>query len=260
MIRNPILFLLALTLLLTSPQMGSAQSPLDDVETLLGRGRVFQAREHLQAWLDGEGASAGRMDRQRGIWLRGLLTVDPSMADMDFRRLVLEFPGGPYSDDALLRLAQSADLRGDLRRAHSHYSALARDYPSSPNRGRAAGWLRDHRDEVEALGAELTPGIETTPSPILGGTEIRVPSEGGDSLSVQLGAFRNFEGASSLASALRGLGYEPRLIRVPGSDLIRVRLGRFSRRDEATRLQQELVEAGFEAAVVKDAQAEEEVG
>jgi hypothetical protein len=257
-IRNAALLLFLL--LLASPADAVGQNQLDDVETLLGQGRVFQARELLQSWLDSEGEAVGRMDRQRGIWLRGLLTVDPSMAEMDFRRLVLEFPGGPFSDDALFRLAQSAELRDDLRRAHAHYSALVRDYPTSPIRGRAAAWVRDHQAEVQAFGAEPTPRIEAVPLPILERDEERVATESGDSISVQLGAFRNLDGARSLASNLRSSGYEPRLVRVPSNDWIRVRVGRFSRRPDADRLRQELLEAGFEAAVVADAHEEEEVG
>ena len=47
---------------------------------------------------------SGRGDRQRGLWLRAILTVDPLMAGLDFQRLVLEYPGGAHSDEALLRL------------------------------------------------------------------------------------------------------------------------------------------------------------
>ena len=273
--RNPASLLpLLLLLILLIPRPGLAQNPLDRVEMLMGQGRIIMARDVLQEWLEGEGSSAGRMDRQRGVWLRGLLTVDPDMAALDFRRLVLEFPGGPYSDDALLRLAQRAHRFGDLPGAYAHYSALARDYPSSPYRARAVAWTRDHGEAARAAAAAAssaaasstaaspaaaTPGISTAPLPILEDDESRVVPGPGDSLSVQVGAFRNLDGARSLASVLRASGYQPRLVRVAANDLIRVRMGRFSRRQEATRLLQELVEAGFEAAVVMDAHVEEEV-
>lgn len=249
-----------LLVILLSPGAVRAQNPLDDVEALLGQGKIFQAREALQDWWEGQGAAANRMDRQRSIWLRGLLTVDPSMAELDFRRLALEFPGGPFSDDALLRLAQSAELSGDLRQANAHYKALERDYPSSPLRGRAQAWLRVNGDAVEALGPTTYPRTETAPDPILRKEEATDLDESQGSFSVQAGAFRNIDGARSLADDLRAIGHRPRLVRLPGNNLIRVRLGRFSERDEASRLQGELAGAGFEATIVSDAQSEEEVG
>ncbi len=72
---------------------------LDEVESLMAEGRIIQAREVLEVWLDSRYPSASRDDRQRGIWLRGKLTVDPSMAEVDFRRLVLEtLRGVPFGE------------------------------------------------------------------------------------------------------------------------------------------------------------------
>lgn len=249
-----------LILILLAPRLVVAQNALDEVDALLGQGRIFQARELLQGWWEGEGTTANRMDRQRSIWLRGRLTVDPSMAELDFRRLVLEFPGGPFSDDALLRLAQAAEFRGELRRAHSHYASLEREYPSSPLRGRAQRWLRVNGSAVETLDPEPSPGTEAAPGPILNQEAGSVPDESHGAISVQVGAFRNLAGARSLASDLRASGYQPRLVRVPGNNLIRVRLGRFSEREEASGLQRRLAEAGLESTIVSDARSEEEIG
>lgn len=253
-------FLLFLALLPGIPLPVRAQSPLDEVEALLGQGRVLLAREVLQSWMDRDEAGAGRLDRQRGIWLRAILTVDPGMAALDLQRLVLEFPGGPYSDDALLRLAQAAELHGDLRAAHLLYTDLDRSYPSSPNRERARSWLDENREAVEALASQpTTPSRPSYPAGVLGGVgEDPEPTLG--PLSVQLGAFRSLEGARSLASSLTEAGFQPRIVRVEGSDLIRVRVGRFSTREEAVRLRDEFEARGLEAGVVSDATAEEEIG
>ena len=247
--------LLALGLLLLIvplPLSGQGNSSLDEVETLMGQGRILEAREVLEHWWEEEGASVGRSDRQRSLWLRARLTVDPSLADLDLRRLVLEFPGGPFSDDALLRLAQSADLRGDLRQAHTHYTALLRGYPASPFVPAAEVWLRTRGPEVEALGPEPPPGVAAIPSP--------ASPEGAGGISVQVGAFRSLDGARSLAERIRNAGFQPRVVRVPGTDLVRVRVGRFEDRPGADRLKGELEQAGFEATIVTDARSEERVG
>jgi len=179
--------------------------------------------------------------------------VDPSLSDLDLRRLVLEFPGGPYSDDALLRLAQSADLRGDLRQAHTSYTALLRGYPSSPLAPLAEEWIRQKGPEVQALGPETDPGGD--PAAARAG-----PGEQRGPLSVQVGAFRNLEGARSLSERIRDAGYSPRLVRIPGTDLFRVRVGRFEERERAESLKRELETAGFESTIVTDAQSEQRVG
>lgn len=242
-----------LLVLLPAPVAGQGDASLGEVEALMEQGRILEAREVLEAWWEARGPAVGRMDRQRSLWLRARLTVDPSLSDLDLRRLVLEFPGGPYSDDALLRLAQSADLRGDLRQAHASYTALLRGYPSSPLAPVAEEWIRQKGPEVQALGPETDPGGD--PAAARAG-----PGEQRGPLSVQVGAFRNLEGARSLSERIRDAGYSPRLVRIPGTDLFRVRVGRFEERERAESLKRELETAGFEATIVTDAQSEQRVG
>jgi hypothetical protein len=212
----------ALVVLGAGPGPAAAQV-LDRVETLIADGDVVQAREQLLAWWDGPRAGAAREEVQRGLWLRGLLNLDPSQATLDYTRLTVEYPGGPFTDRALHRLAGVARARGDLAEARRHYAVLARDYPSSPLRLEARAWLDAH------------------------------PADGGGSFAVQAGAFSDRSRADDLAARLREAGFEPRLVVVEGSDLVRVRLGRFMDAAGATRVHDALVGAGFEAMVVGDA-------
>jgi len=175
------------------------------------------------------------------------------MAELDFRRLVLEFPGGPYSDDALFRLGLSAELRGDLRAAQASFESLSRDYPSSPRLAEAELWIQAHAREIAAL-PPVPPRRD--PEPL---AEARTQEESG-SFSVQMGAFRSLERARILANQLRGAGYQPRLVRTPGSDLARVRLGRFASREGAEALARDLEGRGFDVTLVTDAGSEERVG
>lgn len=101
------------------------------VEQRMAEGRFESARSGLQSWLETTEPSASWEDRQRGIWIRALLTIDPQMAEQDLRRLVVEYPGGLYSDRALLRLARGAQARSDAPRALSYLGALLSDYPQS---------------------------------------------------------------------------------------------------------------------------------
>lgn len=225
---------------------------LSRVEVLIEQGRILQAREVLESWWEDQGPRIGREERQRSLWLRARLTVDPSMAELDLRRLVLEFPGGPFSDDALLRLAQGAELRGDRVQAHSHYSSLIRGYPSSPHAPGARAWLAEAGPVVESENQGPPPGTGRPSDPIL--------TENRGAISIQLGAFRNLDGALSLKGNLEAAGFEARVVKLRGNDLFRVRVGRFEVRGEADQLRRRLEDAGFESTIVTDAEAEERIG
>jgi hypothetical protein len=206
---------LALAFLALGPASGLCQegASLVEVEAFMAQGRIMEARRTLETWWTAWFAGASRTDRQRGICLRGKLTVDPAMAELDFRRLVLEFPGGPFSDDALFRLGLSADLRGDLRVAQASFARLVRDYPASPRVPEAQRWIRLHAGEIAALPEERPP---PTPEPVGDAS-----SQGGQGeFAVQTGAFRSLarESARQLARELERLGFEVTLATDAGSE------------------------------------------
>lgn len=256
---------LALALLALGPSAGPSYlqaqegASLSEVETFMAAGRITEARETLENWWNTRFPVASRVDRQRGIWLRGKLTVDPSIAELDFRRLVLEYPGGPYSDDALFRLGLSAELGGDLRAAQASFEALIKDYPSSPRLSEARQWIREHAREIEALPEvrtqEPAPGNRLPSPPVSPGA-----GEGGGDFSVQVGAFRSLDRALLLAVQLREAGHSARIVRTPGLDLARVRVGRFTDRGGAEALARTLTEEGWEVTLATDAGREEVIG
>jgi len=246
-----------------SPPLG-AQELLDQAETFLDQGFVFRARDRVDEWWYNRRAEAGRTELQRGIWLRGRLTVDPSLAALDFRRLVLEFPGGPYTDDALHRLAMEAELRGDLGQAATYLRTLARDYPTSRFQVLASSWLRENEGRLSDLGTEPEnePGNQAAgEAPGSIPESVAAPDSAGSGVfSLQLGAFQNLDGARRLLEELRQSGYDARLVRLPGSALVRVRLGRFQGRDGVRELQRELNQGGWVSTVVSNAGDEEKIG
>jgi hypothetical protein len=151
----------------------------------------------------------------------------------------VEYPGGEYSDDALFRLGLLAEARGQASEARAHLLVLTRDYPASPFRARA-----------QLLLGELGTASD---DPAEGREVLRRP---GLTMAVQVGAFQELAGARALADEVTGMGYEPRLVRVPGSDLIKVRIGRFSRREAADALAGELRARGVECTLSSDAHRE----
>jgi cell division septation protein DedD len=253
---------------------------LDEVESLMNAGRTEDARAVLTAWMNptaprGSSSRSGarpaprapsRADQQRALWLRALLTVDPEQAAIDFQRLVVEHPGGPFSDRALLRLAQAAEAQGESMRARELLTTLLRDYPGSPIRLDAGRMLESLPSEDVLRAAAPTP-----PAPAAAATppasrpddrpSASTPpaSTGGAALrwTVQLGAFASVERATGLRDELAAAGVEVRLVSVPGTRLIHVRTGRFASQPQAERVRQRLTGRGLVATVAADADREE---
>lgn len=255
---------------------------LERVEELTRMGRTEEARVGLLGWWERDREGASRREVQRALWLRGILTVDPEQAALDFWRLVIEYPGGPFSDDALFRLAQSAHATGDGAAAQRWVEMLERDYPSSPLRREARQWLDAAGDppaQPPVTGPEGAPSTEgraaadtaTADTVAAAGVE---PSEGGagragqppraaaDSTdaprySVQLGAFSSIDRATALYRQARDAGLEARIVRVPDTNLFHVRVGHYDSAGAAGEPMRRITGMGFVAALVRDAHNEE---
>ena len=272
----------------------AAQEPvLNRVEELAAFGRAEDARAELLVWWEENRGEASRRALQRGYWLRGRLTVDPQEAELDFRRLTVEYPGGPYTDLALFRLAQSAFARGDGDRRDRFMATLTRDYPGSPVRDDAVAWFEAAGPTMGVMRvSDADPSAESvqpaergssysaatagrqedappsaqpatrTPTPAREATPqgpVTDPAESGR-YAVQLGAFSSSDRAQALLNRASDVGFEPRLVRVRGSQLLHVRVGRFDSSRAASVFLQNVTDRGFTAAVVRDALDEEAVG
>jgi cell division septation protein DedD len=263
-----------------APSAAEAQSAaLDRVEELARVGRAEEARAALTEWWNGARDDASQRDLQRGLWLRGRLTVDPVQAELDYQRLVVLYPNGPYTPQALFRLAQAAHANGDAAGADRHVSALVRDYPASPSRAEAEAWLRAAGQPPVGTGAPRAstqptvaggqpaaggPGAAGATDPAPGGIRPstgRPPAAADVALdwAVQFGAFSDEDRAFALQRELVAAGLAARLVRVQGSGFLHVRIGRFATREEAASQLEAITRQGFAAAIVRDDRAEEVV-
>ncbi len=237
-----------------------AAETLDGVEELVRAGRSEEARQELLRWWNREYGDASRRDVQRGLWLRAQLTVDPRQASLDYRRLVVEYPGGPYADLALLRLAQSAFALGDSAAAREHVTRLQRDYPAGSATREAEAWWA----EPGPLPPRAAPGRQAA-APAPPPDADREPEGGSDlagepRFAVQLGAFSVREGAESVHREAMGAGFSARIVRIGSDGLFRVRVGMFRSSDAAAEILLRLRELGFSAALARDAHLEEPIG
>ena len=276
----------------------AAQPPsLDRAEALIAQGDYAAAREIVDRWWREEPAANPdlvRAGRPRALLLRARLATDPAAAEQDYLALALGYPSAPETAVALLRLGQGLLASGQATRAVTYLERLAVDHPNSPDRAVALLWLaraRRHAGRGDAAcdaanqaaairgaGADLTalirseqvascrriadarPAGRQTATPTRPAAAQREPPRAGAAaFAAQAGAFREQRGAEALAAQLRRAGFEPRLVRLPGSSLVRVRVGRFTRAAEAEALVARLRAAGFTALVVRDAAREQAV-
>ncbi len=245
-----------LLLVLVSPAVAQEVS-LNRVDSLSAVGRFGEARDLLQTWWSDESGTASRLEMQRALWLRAILTVDPSLAEADYQRLVVEYPGGSFTDRALLRLGYAAHAAGDLAGARENFEMLARDYPSSPLRPTAVSWLETYGEAAagDSAARVAAPVPATAPSLPTRAGEESVLQRGG-AYALQLGAFARLAGARAVAARAERAGLQARLVRTPGSDLIRVRVGRYLDPASASTDLETARGAGLEAIVVEDADQE----
>ena len=248
--RSRGLLLAVLLALATLPDLGAAQeSALDRAESLAAAGRVDQARDALTDWWGRDRSGATRQDRQRALWLRGSLTVDRSLAELDYHRLALEYPGGPYSARAIERLGMGAQAAGEWGQASEHFRRIVTEYPGAQEAAAARIWLSRWGTRPVRTGP-ARPNDATPREPA-------APSAG--RYAVQLGAFQSMARARVVEERAREAGLRPRLVTVNGSDLIRIRVGRFGTSEEATERMNRIRELGLDATLTDDADEEESV-
>lgn len=132
------------------------------VDNAVGRARALVESGNGRAGrlvLDSMVQEAGMSTPALGelLYWRGLLAESSSEAERDWRRLLLEVPMSPRSEDALLRLAQLEQLRGRPAASRALLERLARDYREPASQARAHFWLAkawfDENDRARACGA-----------------------------------------------------------------------------------------------------------
>ena len=264
MVQRGMLTLLGLCLALVTPVAGQ-RATLERVEELLRMGRTDEARSGLLEWWDSRREDASRRELQRGLWLRGRLTVDPVQAELDFQRLAVLYPRGPFTPQAIFRLAQVAHGMGDEEEARGHVAMLVRDHASSPAREEAEAWLRTAGPPPPPPGAPAGAAAATTssaaeegaPPPAAENPEPEDAPPAVGTYFVQLGAFAEEERATALYDEVREVGIEVRVVRLVGSGFLHVRFGRFVERAAAVEELERLTAAGISAALVRDERAEQ---
>lgn len=224
-----------------TPGVSDGVLVLNRTQARMDEGRIREARLELMQWWDLHGASGVNGpdgELQRALWLRGLLTVDPRIAAVDFRRLAIEFPQGPYTGQARLRLAQSAHAQGDRDGAKELYVALERDFPNTGLRLAARAWLDRYAPgtirEREARPASVPADTVTMPASVV---------------AVELGSFRDLRVARELLARAVSAGLATRVAQMTDGSHS-VRMGRYRTPHDAAEARTRARALGFPARLV----------
>ncbi len=96
-----------------------------------GQGRAIVA-QRLAA------APPGSARYAEALYWRAALAITAADAERDLRSVVVEFPLSPWTDDALMRLAQLELARGDKPSALLHLERIALEHAASATHARAS--------------------------------------------------------------------------------------------------------------------------
>ena len=135
---------ICLAALALCPVAVAAQTPAVNpaylrAQTLVNDGNAAAGRAIIDSMI--AVAAPGSNDYAEGVYWRGVLAATAADAEMDYRRVVVDFPLSPRVEDALIRLAQLELARANYDGALRHLNRLVAEHPQSPSRARAGYWM-----------------------------------------------------------------------------------------------------------------------
>jgi cell division septation protein DedD len=107
-------------------------------QTLVNDGNAAAGRALVDSMI--AVAAPGSNDYAEAIYWRAVIASTAADAEMDYRRIVVDYPRSPRVEDALIRLAQLEIARANYDAALKHLNQLVTEHPDSPARARASYW------------------------------------------------------------------------------------------------------------------------
>jgi cell division protein FtsN len=125
------------------PAVATAQTASDSAaykraQTLVNDGNATAGRAIVDSLL--AQARAGSPAYAEGLYWRAVLSPTAADAEMDYRRIIVDYSVSPRVEDVLLRLAQLELARADYDAALGHLNRLTLEHPAGASRARAGYW------------------------------------------------------------------------------------------------------------------------
>ena len=155
------------------PALSQAQSGADSVayrraQTLVNDGNATAGRAIVDSLI--ARAAPGSNAYAEGLYWRAVLSATASDAEMDYRRIVVDYPLSPRVEDTLLRLAQLELARADYDGALQHLNRLTLEHPAGVARARAGYWtarvLFEKNDVQRACAVNADALAQTNPNDV----------------------------------------------------------------------------------------------
>jgi cell division protein FtsN len=125
------------------PAISNAQSSSDSAafkraQSLVNDGNAIAGRAIVDSVI--ARSAPGTNAYAEGLYWRAVLSATAADAEMDYRRIIVEYPLSPRVEDVLLRLAQLELARADYDAALQHLNRLTIEHPTGVTRARAGYW------------------------------------------------------------------------------------------------------------------------
>jgi cell division septation protein DedD len=134
-----IVLIVAANSTLVSAQSAPTVNPVyRRAQTMVNDGNAAAGRALVDSMI--ATAQPGSNEYAEGVYWRAVLAATAADAEMDYRRVIVDYPNSPRVEDALIRLAQLEIARANYDAALRHLGRLASEYPESPARARAGYW------------------------------------------------------------------------------------------------------------------------
>jgi cell division protein FtsN len=155
------------------PALSQAQSGADSVayrraQTLVNDGNATAGRAIVDSLI--ARAAPGSNAYAEGLYWRAVLSATAADAEMDYRRIVVDYPLSPRVEDTLLRLAQLELARADYDGALQHLNRLTLEHPAGVSRARAGYWtarvLFEKNDVQRACAVNADALAQTNPNDV----------------------------------------------------------------------------------------------
>ncbi|MEE9186833.1 MAG: SPOR domain-containing protein [Bacteroidota bacterium] len=228
------MYLVSIVILLNlalSSAHGQRRPDIQRYLDMIQRGQADQVKAELPNLV-------ARHQRHPGvIYLQGMLTSDGAEAAKVFQSVVDNYPESEWADDALYKVYQFYYSLGLYRTAEGKLAELRRKYPQSE-------YVTGKKPPTVAATPSPQPAVKATPpdrqppKPAVRPKTVRT----GSAYSVQIGAFRKMENASTLRSFFQREGYDVEVRNKVrnGQSLHAVWIGSFGSLEEARTFSQNL--------------------
>jgi cell division protein FtsN len=126
------------------PALSMAQSSADSVayrkaQSMVNDGNATAGRALVDSMI--AKAAPGTPAYAEGLYWRAVLSATAADAEMDYRRIIVDYPLSSRVEDVLLRLAQLEMARADYDAALQHLNRLTIEHPMGATRARAGYWM-----------------------------------------------------------------------------------------------------------------------